>query len=110
MKSLILALGIAAAAFGMTSSASAHEPEYRGGHSRGDYYGRDYYRHDGGRYVSPGYGYGHYEPRYAPVYPSYYYAPTYDYRYAPVYPYGYQPGVSIGIVQPGLSLQFGFGR
>jgi len=104
MKRLLLSLSLAAALFGFSGAVRADNghPHGHDGHS-GSYYGG----YHGGHYGYPG-GYRGYYPGYygRPYYPyasSYgYYAP---YRYA--YPYPYQPGISFGIYQPGVAIQFG---
>jgi hypothetical protein len=103
MKSLVLALGVAAASFGFTGTASAqygghhHGGGYYGGHhgGYGGYYHGGYYR--GGYYG--GYGRAYYPYRSYGVYPVY--GPTVPYPYTYPYGYGYPPGfLNLGVAGP----------
>lgn len=103
MKRTILALGVAAALFATSATASA-DPGHRSGYNHGGY------NHGGFGY---GQGYGGYRAAYpsaAPYraygYPGYGYASPYGGGYG----YGYQPGLSLGVARPGLSFGFNLFR
>jgi len=108
MKKLILSLGLATGllAFANVARADDRYHGHDGHHDHGHYdHGHYHGSYGGDRSYYPGYPYA--QP-YAPYVTPYRAYPTYaPYGYSYAYPTYVQPGVSIGIVRPGVAVQFG---